>query len=154
MSKKAYHAALALLARQEYTAKALQQKLESKGFNEEEVVSTLDSLKETGLQSDERYAESYLKMRKKKGFGPNYIRKALLEKGICPERIDAIIRLETWLASAMGAWQKKYKSYSNDVKLQARQKQFLYYRGFDTDTIHQLFSELSSDSEYVDNEKC
>lgn len=151
---KVYHAALAMLARQEYTEKGLTKKLMQKGFDEDAIAIVIEKLKQDGMQSDRRYAESYLSMRKKKGFGPNYIKKALAEKGIDSALIEAVLSSETWLNTALSVWHKKYKSYTSDLPLQAKQKQFLYYRGFDTDTIHQLFSELSSNSEAVDNEEC
>lgn len=154
MPNKAYIAALDMLARREYTEKELTLKLEQKGICEQTAREVLNRLKREGMQSDERYAGAYLQTRKKKGFGPNYIRKALQDKGISSEIIDDALSQETWFETALMVWTKKYNAFSSDLKTQSKQKQFLFYRGFEFETIGELFKELSRNSETVDNEKC
>lgn len=150
----AYHAAQGLLARREHGERELQLKLEKKGFEADAVFEAVSRLKSAGLQSDARYVDGYLNSRKKRGFGPNHIKKALSEKGIDAELIEAKVNSHLWFDVVLNVWLKKFNQFSFDLKIQSKQKQFLYYRGFDTDIINQLFSELSSRREYVDNEKC
>ena len=109
----------------------------------EEVEDYLDRLAEKGLQSDEKFAESYIRMRSQVGYGPRRITQELQQKGIAEETIYRFYEeLELdWYQIALAIWQKKYNQLpGSDLKLKAKQSRFLQYRGFDFDIINWLFS--------------
>ena len=66
-------AAMDCLARREYSYHELYQKL-SKKQGQENLMSVLESLKNEGLQSDNRYASMRVKVRSQAGYGPRFIR--------------------------------------------------------------------------------
>ena len=73
--------AIDLLSRREHSQLELRKKLVAKGFADDEVDELLLRLHEENLQSDERYAESYVRQRVDKGYGPIRIRQELRQKG-------------------------------------------------------------------------
>lgn len=134
--------AMDLLARREHSRRELVTKLKIRGFEGDEVEQYLDRLIERGLQSDQRFAESYLRMRSENGYGPIRIRQELAQKGIKESQISLLFE-ETdidWFDKALSLWQKKYNQLpGNDLKLKAKQSRFMQYRGFDFDIINQVF---------------
>ncbi len=74
--------ALDLLARREHAVAELTRKLIEKGFDEIFVHEALSALVDDGLLSDARYAESYVRSRMGKGFGPVRIREELRQRGV------------------------------------------------------------------------
>ena len=91
MSSTIRNCALNFLARREHTKLELQRKLNAKGFAANNITEAIDKLEKQGLQSDERFLESYVAMRCKRGFGPIRITKELCERGIDQELIDRFL---------------------------------------------------------------
>ena len=140
--------AMDLLARREHSRRELINKLKVRGFAGEEVESYLDRLADRGLQSDERFAESYIRMRVMAGYGPIRVNQELTQKGILEPTINRLFeQMEIdWFRVALAVWQKKYNQLpANDLKLRAKQSRFLQYRGFDFDTINAVFSHNPAD---------
>lgn len=79
---KAY--ALTLLAKREYTAKTLSAKLQSKGYDADEIAATMAFLQDRNFQSDERYAQSKTRQLENRS-GNAYVNMALTSKGIAEE---------------------------------------------------------------------
>lgn len=142
--KDTYHAAQGLLARREHSSLELQQKLIRKDHDTNDVLVVIERLKEQGFQSDERYAESCFRSRAKKGYGPNFIRQYLQQRGISDSLAYDIEKNSDidWLCCIRKVWEKKYLGAPQDIKSTAKQKQFLYYRGFDAELISQLFNDI------------
>jgi regulatory protein len=128
------HRAMDLLARREHSRFELERKLRTKGFAEEEIPRTLDSLVKQGLLSDQRYAEQYCRARSNRGFGPRRIQLELQERGVSVELIAqtlAEVTQKNWTESAKATWKKKFTGQiPNDYKTWAKQRNFLQYRGF------------------------
>ncbi len=142
------HIAMDLLARREHSRRELINKLKIRGFEGEEVEAYLDRLAENGLQSDQRFAESYVRMRSGSGYGQRRITQELQQRGIAESKISQIYEeLELdWHQIALEIWQKKYNQLpGNDLKLKAKQSRFLQYRGFDFDIINWIFSQNRED---------
>ena len=59
------------LARREHSRLELYQKLKQRQFEPDVINSELNKLLDEGLQSDERFAEAFLRSRIDKGKGPN-----------------------------------------------------------------------------------
>lgn len=77
-----YAAAIRLLSRREHSAAELRKKLLAKEWSPEEVDELLPGLQQQGFQSDQRFAESYTRMRSNKGYGPLRIDNELRERGV------------------------------------------------------------------------
>lgn len=99
----AYQQALGLLARREYSRKALQRKLGSRGADPVTAGQALDRLAEQGWQSDTRFAEAFARTRAQAGYGPLRIRAELAQQALPEATIAAALAAcETdWRQSAM-----------------------------------------------------
>lgn len=93
--------AMDYLARREHSRYELEQKLLEKFPDADLSVMTgvLDKLVADRLLSDQRFAESYVRSRVSKGYGPLYIRYQLRQRQLDPALIDAQITLgdEDWV---------------------------------------------------------
>ncbi|MEM7542573.1 MAG: regulatory protein RecX [Pseudomonadota bacterium] len=136
--RSAYGAAVAALARRELSRYELDLKLRKAKFDRQEITRVLADCEAQGLQSDHRFAESYLRSRAANGYGPRRITVELKRKGVD----DGVIRQafseseQDWQANAQAAHIKRF-GLKSEMTLQekARQVRFLEYRGFDSDDI-------------------
>jgi regulatory protein len=139
---EAYATAVGLLARREHAARELSAKLHSRGFSPQVVDAVLERLVAERLQSDERFAEVYLRQRSDKGYGPERIRAELRERGIDDLLISATFRQAEedggidWYVLAESAYAKKYdRRPIEDIKERAKRHRFMQYRGFTHEQI-------------------
>ena len=144
---KAFDCATRLLFRREHGARELADKLEQRGYSAEEALEVIAECQRLGLQSDQRFAESFCRARIQKGCGPVKISQELQAKKLDRSLIRSVLEQEqeNWLDYALVVWQKKYKN--QDVKTISiaelqKQKQFLLYRGFTTDIIAGVMANL------------
>ncbi|MDD5247995.1 MAG: recombination regulator RecX [Rhodocyclaceae bacterium] len=136
--------AIRLLARREHTRAELAGKLAALG-TQEEIDAVLAELAQTGLLSDARYAEAYLRTNAAR-FGGARLRQALRRKGIAGELIEAQLAesdAPDELARARAVWSRKFSAPPADAKEWARQARFLQSRGFASDIIRKLLKEPS-----------
>ncbi len=137
--------ALDLLARREHAVAELTRKLIEKGFDEIFVDEALSVLVDDGLLSDARYAESYVRSRMNKGFGPVRIREELRQRGVASVLVSDCVDFQDrcWIETARAAWQKRFGGkIPEDIKARAKQLQFLQYRGFTTEQTKHIFKDL------------
>lgn len=140
--------AMNLLSLREHSAEELYKKLSKKYPQSELIVTTIKRLTEDGLQSDARFAEAFVTMRKRQGKGPLLINMELKERGVAAELINKFLQCdsESWKILAATVRQKKFGQLfahcakgANDVKETAREKakqmRFLAARGFTTECI-------------------
>ena len=123
-----------LLARREHSRLELYQKLKKKQFESNIINVELDKLSNEGLQSDERFAEAFLKSRIEKGKGPNIILSELLQRGVdellASNVLDSITEGQ-WCEMAYQTMNKKLGNKSElDYDKQLKLMKFLNYRGF------------------------
>jgi regulatory protein len=129
-----------LLARREHTRAELARKLAPHG-TEEEIENVLNELSRTGLQSDARFAESYLRSQAGR-LGGARLRQTLRQKGVASDTIDEqVTDLPDESARARNVWNRKFGVPPTDAKEWARQARFLQGRGFSTDIIRRLLKE-------------
>ena len=136
--------ALRLLAGREHSRAELRHKLWSRAQSDHDVDSLLEELASDGLQSDERFAEQYVRQRRAKGFGPVRITAELRERGIAEELAMNWLDLEdsVWReAMLLVARQKFGFDPAREQREKARRARFLEYRGFPAELIHQYLSE-------------
>jgi regulatory protein len=134
--------AMDFLARREYGRVELATKLADKGYRRSVVEDELEKLGNEGLQSDTRFAESFVQSRINQGKGPVRIRADLAQRGIADGVIDASLDEAAcdWYALAR---QERVKKFGGGVPAEfrekARQMRFLQYRGFEQDHIQSAF---------------
>lgn len=135
-----YQRAVRLLARREHTRAELARKLAPHG-TEEEIENVLNELSRTGLQSDARFAESYLRSQVGR-LGAARLRQTLRQKGVASDTIDEqLTDLPDESSRARDVWNRKFGMPPADAKEWARQARFLQGRGFSTDIIRRLLKE-------------
>ncbi len=131
-------AAMDLLARREYTRLELYRKLLRRIDHHDMLEQVLNKLALDGLQSDERFAESYTRFRRLKGLGPTRIKAELREKGVSENLISALVYKDDphWLDTAKQVLEKKYgETRPESAEEVAKRIRFLSYRGFEYDLI-------------------
>jgi regulatory protein len=141
----AFACAVRLLTRREHGAYELVNKLIQKGYPEHEAQEALLECQRLNLQSDDRFVDNVCRARIRQGYGPVRIRRELQDLKIDGEIISNALQQEqdNWLLHALEVWKKKYKEPSErSYSVMQKQKQFLLYRGFSTDTIATLFKEI------------
>lgn len=139
--RSAYDKALGLLVRREHSRKELKLKLRQGGYVGEEASAAIDRLQEQHYQDDDRFAESLLRSRIAKGYGPMRLRVELKSHGVAEARIRELLEQAEvdWHASAVAQLRRRYGSAgSADMKERARRAQFLLRRGFPAATVRSV----------------
>ena len=119
----------------EHSRKELQQKLLLRDYALPDVLQVLDEFAKKDLQSDERFAEAYVRSRRLKGYGPERIQMELQQRGVSDELIRASINSEDeiWHEAALRVYQKKFgNTQPKDFQEKVKRQQFMRYRGFDS----------------------
>ncbi|MDH3218066.1 MAG: recombination regulator RecX [Gammaproteobacteria bacterium] len=134
--------AMDLLARREHSAQELRQKLTAREFDNDAIEEAMRGLRDDGLQSDERFAESYINSRFNAGIGPRKIRFELRQRGIADELVDRYLDLysERWDQSMIQQRVRKYgDAIPEDHAGRMKQARFLQNRGFSPESVMRLF---------------
>jgi len=130
--------AMDFLARREYGQTELIRKLADKGFDRSIAEQAITSLSQENLQSDQRFAESFVQSRINQGKGPVRIRLDLGQRGISDGVIESALEeaATDWRELALEIRVKKFgRAMPRDFKAKAKQMSFLQYRGFEPDHI-------------------
>lgn len=129
------------LARREHSFFELSQKL-SKKFPEAEpdqLTAIIETLKAENLQSDDRFAESYVRYRRSRGFGYLHIKADLASRRVSEDTISCYLVVDgDWEVMVEALVLKKLKgnpSISYGSKEHRRIMRFLTSRGFTSDQI-------------------
>ena len=137
-------AATRLLARREYARVELERRLTGRGFPADVVAATLDELAAANLQSDERFAESFVRARAERGHGPLRIRRELGERGVPASLADRALAEGGGYGAALVRRVRTKRlgaAPPKDYPGRARQMRFLHYRGFAEDQIRAALGE-------------
>ena len=126
-----------LLARREHAKTELARKLARSGFSDEDISTELESLSRDDLQSDERFAESYVRARKMAGFGPRRIAVELRSRGVSDALIETYINegAEEWWEQMLSICQRRFSKQDR----QDKQFRFLLQRGYTSEMIRRWF---------------
>lgn len=139
------------LARREHSFHELQHKLHQKfpDTPNEQLDEVLQCLANEGLQSDDRFAESWVRYRQGRGFGYHHIRNDLCARGLSNTTIDRFLfdDDEAWLSSARELIAKKLRSLHTEAvefgsKPHRKLLKFLESRGFGHREIRQALEEV------------
>ena len=143
------------MARREHSAYELATKL-TRRYGSVVVGPIVDELTENGELSDRRFAETLVRSRFNRGFGPIYISKELRSKGIEAQLAKECIGAfdGEWQARAKEVFEKKRSQYNytfdeevdarnNDDEAKALNEKlarFLFGRGYPSEIVFRLFS--------------
>ena len=131
--------AMDFLARREHSRLELYQKLKQRQFEPDVINSELNKLLDEGLQSDERFAEAFLRSRIDKGKGPNIILSELSQRGVdelLASNVIGSITEEEWSDLAYKTMNKKLGNEAElDYDKQLKLMKFLSNRGFNRSQI-------------------
>ncbi|MRR51321.1 MAG: recombination regulator RecX [Rhodocyclaceae bacterium] len=137
--------AIRLLARREHSRAELMAKLAPHG-SEEEIDHVLTDLQGSGLLSDARFAEAWVRSRATRD-GLARLRQSLRQKGIADHLIaTAVDELPDELGRAREVWAKKFGAAPADAKEWAKQARFLQGRGFSVDVIRRLLKNTDEEN--------
>lgn len=137
-------AAMNLLARREYSRHELWQKLVARFAEHREAIdAVLDRLADDDLQSDERFAESFVRARIQRGQGRLRIVTELRHKGVASHHIDTALAGADvdWFALAADVLERRFGCDTPcDLRERARRMRFLQQRGFGGDEIREALA--------------
>ena len=145
--------ALALQAYREHGAKELAAKLTRKGYDSLTTAQVIDDLRESGLVSDLRFTEAFIRTHASRGHGPVRIRFGLRELGVSTELIEQGLQSQEfdWTSIAAEVRRRKFGEEVPEIYAQrAKQMRFLQYRGFSTDQIRAAFADSPEADELPD----
>ena len=132
-------AAMDLLARREHSFKELTDKLSQRFSHQGLIAEELEKLRDEDLQSDQRFAEMFVRSRISKCHGPIRIKNELRARGV-PERwVSHAIREEgaDWADLIQCLSSKKYGEQEPvDARERSKRMRFFQYRGFSIDLIN------------------
>jgi regulatory protein len=140
--------AITLLARREYSRAELASRLERNEVAPDEIETCLNALAEQGLQSDARFAESFIRSRILRGQGRRRIESELRQRGVDAATYAAalaeVVAQEDvdWCELAREALSRRFSSPGDTPKERAKRERFLANRGFDFDQIRYALSTL------------
>jgi regulatory protein len=135
--------AMDFLARREYGQLELIRKLADKGYDRAIAQQAIENLTAEGLQSDQRFTDSFVQSRINQGKGPVRVRLDLGQRGIDDSAIESALEKAAtdWFELARNARIRKFgHGQPADFKAKAKQMRFLQYRGFESGHIQAAFS--------------
>lgn len=132
------------LARREYSVHELAQRLTAKGFSEKAVDEVVEHLCDHDLVSDRRFAESLVRSRTERGYGPMKIAHELRSKGIDDTLVDQVLDddVEIWVARLQEIWEKRFGDRPGDYREWARQARGLQSRGFTAEQVRRVIPDV------------
>ena len=143
MPRSINEVAVAALARREHSILEIRRKLKLKSFDDDEIDVCIEKLINNNLLSEERFTESYINMRKRRGYGPGRIALELQERGIDNGQFDAFLDRNNpeWLEVMRQQYCKKYgHQMADEYAEKVKRAKHLQSRGFPLDWIFKLDS--------------
>ena len=132
--------AVGLLARREHSRLELARKLADRGFSTDEVEPVLERLVDEGWQSDQRYAESLIRARSARRYGPDRIANELAQQDVDESVAAKAFAAEPrdWETLARDQLVARFREPPADFPERARRQRHLVRRGFPPDLAHEL----------------
>ncbi len=147
---RAKAAALGYLAHKPRTEGEVPPRLAQRDYGAAAIDEAVARLRELDYVDDAAYAQDYVRARfASKGYGPVRIRRELAERDVAAHLIDRALEeqmdAEKTLEAARGHARKKWKRLRGEDDPRRRQQKlydYLWRRGFTTDTIRRVMDEL------------
>lgn len=133
-------------------------KLRARGCPDPIITQVVDALTEEGIQSDVKFAESFVRSRIERGTGPVRIRAELTVRGVEEDVIEtSLAEYEDWWGDlAVEVYQKRYHGEPpKDFSEKAKRANFLQGRGFTHEQIRYALEHSEqnhSERKYPDRE--
>ena len=130
-----------LLARREHSQLELREKLKSRFDAPGLIEQVVAALADENLQSDQRFAESFVRQRLARGHGPLRLRQEAKQRGLSGSDLDAALAsvAPDWFELAERCYRKKFGDEpAGDIQDKARRVRFMSYRGFARDHYQHL----------------
>lgn len=143
MARTANEIAIDALSRREHSVHEMRLKLKRKGIEEADAEKSLEQLVKNNLLSDERFSESYINMRKRRGYGPLRIAQELRERGVSDELFSDMLDQHNpeWRVVMQQQYVKKYgQELAQEYTEKAKRAKYLQSRGFPLDWVFKLNS--------------
>ena len=143
MARSINEVAIAALSRREHSIVEMHRKLANKGFEEDEISSLITRLIENNLLSEERFTESYINMRKRRGYGPLRIAQELNQRGVAEDAFSDFLDRNNpeWQQVMRDQYIKKYgHKLASEYAEKAKRAKYLQSRGFPLDWVFKLDS--------------
>ena len=136
-----------ILSRREHSRTELRTKLIVREFPVEQIDALLDVLIQEGLQSDERFAESYIRFRSRRGFGLRRLLQELEQRGVSASIVNQAVSVSEvdFFQVAEVAFRKKFSRKAATIMEKSKQVRFMEYRGFYTEEVNHAIRTLSND---------
>ncbi|MDN6180624.1 MAG: recombination regulator RecX [Halomonas subglaciescola] len=140
--------AMNFLARREYSRAELEERLGRKGVEADGVATCLDRLAEQGLQSDARFAASFVRTRVLRGQGARRIQSELFQRGVEPgvqrQVLADVVAEENvdWFELARETLARRFDTPGDTPRERARRERFLASRGFEFEQIRHALASL------------
>ena len=137
--REAFELAVAAIARKERTAAELAEVLAGRGVDDDVAASVLNRLAEIGELDDERFAHAYARdKRELRGWGPDRIRAALVERGVDrPTAEAASVEPHAAQAERAASMLADRGEPLEDDAARGRALAYLARRGFDSDVAYE-----------------
>jgi len=148
LNKEILHSAIRLLSRREHSVNELTQKLLVKQFEADEVAQIVEYLVQNNYLSNIRFTESVIRNKVARGYGWQFIKQELKQKGIASDVYLPVLEEQTidWYLQASLAYNKRFGTNEiKDQKDKAKRLRFLQYRGYSVD---ECLAALNTD--YID----
>ena len=129
------------LSRREHSILEIRRKLTQKSFDEDEINDCIEKLIANNLLSEERFTESYINMRMRRGFGPQRIAQELRERGINDDYFDDFLDRNNpeWRGVMHQQYAKKYGNKpAQEYAEKAKRAKYLQSRGFPLDWVFKI----------------
>ena len=135
--------AIGLITPREHSELELRNKLLQRKISPDVIDAVIEKLRELDYISDERFTETYIQQRIRRGDGPRKIAANLQKRGINRTLIESSIPVDDdfWLARAHEVYRKRHtvqheaRVTSLNRKEWLRMRRFLESRGFGTGTV-------------------
>lgn len=138
--------AFRLLARREHSQFELRQKLAQKGWPKSWIVELVNWLAEEGWQSDERFAQSFVRDKLMQRQGRlKIIAQATQQRGLDRELLEQVLAQHEvdWRSQCREVHARKFgEQPPEDKKQWAKRVRYLQQRGFNSDEIFAVLGEL------------
>jgi len=132
------------LSRREYSVSDLERRLRDKGFEQAVVNETLAFLQSHDLVSDQRFAESLVRNRTERGYGPVKIAHELRAKGVDDATVEQVLtdNPDHWVARLREVWEKRFGEPPDSYREWARQARALQSRGFTVEQVRRVIPDI------------
>jgi regulatory protein len=140
--------AMDLLARREHSESELFEKLRQRFpvAQVNDIRAVVTRLREQGLQSDERFAEAFVRSRQQRGYGPMLIAQQLRQRGLEASCIELALSVpeERWLDVLLPLLEGRCGgALPEDAPARQKLQAFCYRRGFSADQIREAVNRLA-----------